>query len=72
MVEFADNLITVDERCGGGGKLVNTSKFATFVALKIVVCIVSDFVLECLQRQVSRSGGGAVMLMSAPIVVYGQ
>ena len=26
----------------GGGKLVHTSKFATFVALKIVVCIGSD------------------------------
>ena len=42
MVEFADDLITMDERCGGCGGLVHTSKFAMFVALKIVVCIVSD------------------------------
>ena len=42
-VEFADDLTTVDDSCGGGGRLANTSKFAAFVALKIVVCIVSDF-----------------------------
>ena len=45
MVEFTDDVITVDERCGGGGGLVHTSKkFAVFMALKIVVCIGSDCV----------------------------
>jgi hypothetical protein len=34
----------VDERCIEGGGLVHTSKFAAFMALKIVVCIGSDFV----------------------------
>jgi hypothetical protein len=43
LVEFADDLITVDERCIGGAGLVHTSKFAVFMALKIVVCIGSDF-----------------------------
>ncbi len=42
MVEFANDLITMDERFGGGGGLVHTSKLAVFVALKIVVCIGSD------------------------------
>ena len=44
MVEFADDLITVDEWCTGGGGLVHTSKFSAFMALKVVVCIGSDFV----------------------------
>ena len=44
MIEFADDLITVDERCGGCGGLVHTSKSAAFLALKIFVCIVSDCV----------------------------
>ncbi len=32
----------MDERCGGGGGFVHTSKFASFMMLKIVVCIGSD------------------------------
>jgi hypothetical protein len=44
VVEFADDLITVDEWCTGGGGLVHTSKFSVFMALKVVVCIGSDFV----------------------------
>ena len=43
-VEFANDLITVDERCIGGGGLVHMSKFAAIMALKIVVCIGSDCV----------------------------
>ena len=43
-VDFADDLIIVDERCGGGGGLVHTSKFAMFMVLKIVFCIDSDCV----------------------------
>jgi uncharacterized membrane protein (Fun14 family) len=35
----------MDERyIGGGGLLGHTSKFAAFMVLKIVVCIVSDCV----------------------------
>ena len=37
-IEFANDLITVDEWCIGGGGLVHTSKFAVIVVLKIVVC----------------------------------
>jgi hypothetical protein len=43
VVEFADDLVTVDEWCTGGGGLVHTSKFSVFMALKVVVCIGSDF-----------------------------
>jgi hypothetical protein len=43
LVEFSDDFVTVDERCGGVGRLVHTSKFAAFVSLKIVVCIGSEF-----------------------------
>ena len=32
-VDFADDLIIVDERCGGGGGFVHTSKFAMFMVL---------------------------------------
>ncbi len=32
----------MDERYGGGGGFVHTSKFASFMMLKIVVCIGSD------------------------------
>ena len=39
MVEFNGDFIPVDERCGGVGGLVHTSKF---VVLKIVICIGSD------------------------------
>ena len=44
LVDFADDLITVDERCCGGGGLVHTSKFAAFMVLKIVVRVGSDCV----------------------------
>jgi hypothetical protein len=44
LIEFADDLITVDERCIGCGGLVHTSKFTAFMALKVVVCIDSDSV----------------------------
>ena len=43
MVEFADDLITMDEWCTEVGGLVHTSKFSVFMALKVVVCIGSDF-----------------------------
>ena len=52
LVEFADDLITVDERCIGGGGLAHTSKFAAIMALKIVVCILAVIVL----RMSSASG----------------
>jgi hypothetical protein len=32
----------MDERCGGGGGFVHTSKFTLFMMLKIDVCIDSD------------------------------
>jgi hypothetical protein len=51
----------VDERCGGGGGLVHTSKFAAFMVLKIMSPVSGWWV--------SVVGGGSVMLMSAPIVV---
>ncbi len=43
-IEFANDLITVDERCIGGGGLVHMSKITAFMALKLVVCIGSDSV----------------------------
>jgi hypothetical protein len=46
---------------------VRTSKFTAFMALKVVVCIGSDSV-----ENVLGVGGAPVMLMSAPMVVYGQ
>ncbi len=71
MVEFADDLITVDEWCIGGGGLVHTS-----MVLKVVVCIGSDSVENVSSVRLvglGGVGGGPVMLMSAPaIVVYGQ
>ena len=42
MVQFANDIIAVDERCGGGGGIVHTSKFTSIMMLKIVVCIGSD------------------------------
>jgi hypothetical protein len=59
--EFTNDLITVDEKCGGGGGLVHTSKFAAFMVLKIMSPVSGWWV--------SVVGGGPVMLMSAPIVV---
>ena len=49
------------------------SKFALFVMLKIVVCIGSDGVLRISSGlTVLGGGGGPVMLMYVPMVVYGQ
>ncbi len=50
---------------------MHTSKFATFVLLKIVVCIGSDNVEDVFSvRLVDLGGGGGpLILMSAPIVV---
>ena len=49
-------------------------KFTAFMALKAVVCIVSDSVENVFSvRLVGLGvGGGPVMLMSAPMVVDGQ
>ena len=76
LVEFANDLIAVDEKCVGGGGLVHMSKFSMFMVLKVVVCIGSD---SDSVENVSASGWyvlgvgrSLVMLMSAPIVVYGQ
>jgi hypothetical protein len=73
-IEFADDLITMDEWCIGGGGLVHTSKFSAFMSSKVVVCIGSDFVENVFSISLVGLGvgGGLVMLLSAPIVVYGQ
>ena len=57
MVEFADDLITVDEWCTGGGGLVHMSKFSVFMALKVVVCIGSDFVENVFSVRLVGLGG---------------
>ena len=57
LVEFADYLITGDERCIGGGGLVYTSKFTAFMALKVVVCIVSDSVENVFSVRLVGLGG---------------
>ena len=57
MVEFADYLITGDERCIGGGGLVYTSKFTAFMALKVVVCIGSDSVENVFSIRLVGLGG---------------
>jgi hypothetical protein len=44
VVDFTDDVITMNEWGGVGSWLVHTSKFASFVALKVVVCIGSDSV----------------------------
>ena len=59
-IEFADDLITVDERCIGCGGLVHTSKLTPFMALKVVVCIGSDSVENVFSVRL------------VPMVVYGQ
>ena len=46
VVEFADNIVTMNKRGGVGGWLVHSSKFSSFVALKVVVCIGSDSVKD--------------------------
>ena len=57
VVEFADDLVTVDERCTGGGGLVHTSKFSAFMALKVVVFISSDFVENVFSIRLVGLGG---------------
>ncbi len=57
MVEFAEDLITLDENCIGGGGLVHTSKFAVFMGLKIVVCIGSDCVENVFSVRLVGLGG---------------
>ena len=42
VVKFADNVVTMNEWGGVCGGLVHSSKFCSFVALKVVVCIGSD------------------------------
>ena len=42
VVEFADNIVTMNKMGGVGGWLVHCSEFSSFVALKVVVCIGSD------------------------------
>ena len=46
VVEFADNIVTMNEWGGLAGWLVHPSKFSSFVALKVVVCIGSDSVKD--------------------------
>ena len=46
VVKFANNGVTMNEWGGVGGWLVHTSKFSSFVALKVVVCIGSDSVKD--------------------------
>ena len=56
-IEFADDLITVDERCVGCGGLVHTSKLTAFMALKVVVCIGSDSVENVFSVRLVGLGG---------------
>ena len=53
---------------------MHTSKFSTFMSLEVVVCIGSDFVENVFSVSLVGLGvgGGLAMLLSAPIVVYGQ
>ena len=44
VVDFTDDVITMNEWGDVGSLLVHTSKFALFVVLKVVVCIGSDSV----------------------------
>ena len=46
VVEFADDVVTMNEWRGVAGWLVHSSKFSSFVALKVVVCIGSDSVKD--------------------------
>ena len=47
----------MDERCIGCGGLVHTSKFSAFMALKVVVCIGSDFVENVFSVRLVGLGG---------------
>ena len=40
--DFTNDIVTMDERGGGGVWLVHSSKFTMFMTLKVVVCIGSD------------------------------
>jgi len=42
VVEFADNIVTMNKWGGVRGWLVHSPEFSSFVALKVVVCIGSD------------------------------
>ena len=46
VLEFADDVVTMNEWRGLAGWLVHSSKFSSFVALKVVVCIGSDSVKD--------------------------
>ena len=56
-IEFADDLITTDERCIGCGGLVHKSKFTVFMSLKVVVCIGSDSVENVFSVRLVDLGG---------------
>ena len=47
----------MDEWCIGGGGFVHTSKFSTFMSLKVVVCIGSDFVENVFSVSLVGLGG---------------
>ncbi len=52
VVDITDDIITMNEWGGVGRWLVHTPKFASFVALKVVVCIGSDSVKDVFSVQV--------------------
>ncbi len=54
LLHFTNDIITVDESCGGGGGFVCMSKFALFMMLKVVICIGSD----CVENVFSLGGLG--------------
>ena len=56
-VEFNNDLITVDEWCTVGGGCVHKSKISVFMALKVVVCIVSDFAENVFSVRLVGLGG---------------
>ncbi len=47
----------MDEWCIGGGGLVHTSKLSAFMALKVVLCIGSDFVENVFRVRLVGLGG---------------
>jgi len=59
LIEFSDDLITMDEGCVGCGGLVHTSKFTAFMfmVLKVVVCIVSESVENVFSVKLVGLGG---------------
>jgi hypothetical protein len=46
VVDLTNDIITMNKWGGVGRRLVHTSKFASFMALKVVVCIGSDSVKD--------------------------